>query len=217
MVADVDEDAARTTARELSASGGAVEAEALDVTDVEAVRRIFGRWDRQAPLETVVNNAGIAFSQPLTDVEVDRFDRLLAVNVRGVFFATQAAARIMAPRGRGSIVNMASTSGFRTSTVPMAPYDLSKAAVRMLTVSAAHELAGCGVRVNAVAPGTMDTDMTRSLAVSDDALERLAAKRVPLGRLGRPDEIAAAVEWLSSADASYVTGHVLVVDGGWLT
>ena len=87
----------------------------------------------------------------------------------------------------------------------------------MLTIAAARELAATGIRVNAVAPGTVNTDLTRSLSDDPDALDRLAATHIPIGRLGRPEEIAAAVDFLSSADASYVTGHVLVVDGGWLT
>jgi NAD(P)-dependent dehydrogenase (short-subunit alcohol dehydrogenase family) len=137
------------------------------------------------------------------------------VNVRGVFFVVQAAVRAMTPRGRGSVVTVCSTSGFTASTGPMTVYDASKGAVRLLTQAAARETAGSGLRVNAVAPGTVETDLTLALASSAELAE-LARGRVPLGRLGRPQEIAAAVEYLSSDAASYVTGHVLVVDGGWL-
>ena len=187
----------------------------LDVTDVEAVREAVARVDAETPLRTVVNNAGIAFRRPIHEVEPAEFDHLMAVNLRGVFFVVQAALRALVPRGAGSIVNVASTSSFTASTGPMAAYDASKAAVRMLTQAAAREVAHTGVRVNAVAPGTVETDLTRGLATHDE-LEELARQRVPLGRLGRPEEIAAAVAFLASDDASYITGSVLVVDGGWL-
>ena len=189
----------------------------LDVTNVDAVRQVVLEADAKAPLATAVNNAGVGWVMPLLDVTPERFDALMDVNLRGVFFLLQAAAQVMAPRRRGAIVNLASTSAFTASTTPMVPYDTSKGAVRMLTVAAARELAGSGVRVNAVAPGTVDTDLTRSLSSDPEMLEGLARSHIPLGRLGSPEEIAAAVDFLSSDDASYITGHVLVVDGGWLT
>jgi NAD(P)-dependent dehydrogenase (short-subunit alcohol dehydrogenase family) len=217
VIADLDREAARKTAASLASDGLAAEGVGIDVADAAAVRQVVDEADDRQPLATVVSNAGVGASAPLVDVSPEDYRRLMAVNLDGTFFVLQAAARRMIPRGTGSVVNLASTSGFTASSAPMVPYDTSKGAVRMLTVSAAHELAGHGIRVNAVAPGTIDTDLTRSLAVDAGALDRLVERRIPLRRLGRPEDIADAVAWLSSDAASYVTGHVLVVDGGWLT
>ncbi len=136
VVADIDAAAAATTADELRAEGLAVSAVGLDVADAGAVGELVRRVDADTPLGTVVNNAGIGFAAPIVDVTEAQFDRLMAVNLRGVFFGVQAAARVMIPRGTGCIVNLASTSGFTASTGPMVVYDTSKGAVRMLTVSA---------------------------------------------------------------------------------
>ena len=215
VVADLDEQAAAGTADELRDRGLSASSVALDVADVDAVRAAVRAIDDERPLRTVVSCAGVAARTPVRQVEPADFDHLMAVNVRGLFFVMQAALRVMVPRGGGSVVNVSSTSGFTASTGPMVVYDASKAAVRMLTQAAAREVAGTGVRVNAVAPGTVETDLTRGLATAEQ-LAALAAERVPMRRLGRPQEIAAAVDYLSGADASYVTGHTLVVDGGWL-
>ena len=114
---------------------------------------VFEQVDGEESLTTVVCNAGIGFITALVDTTEEEYDRLMAVNVKGVFFVMQAALRRMVPRGRGSVVVISSTSGFTSSTKPMAIYDASKAAVKMFTVSAAREVAASGVRVNAVAPG----------------------------------------------------------------
>lgn len=217
FVADVDEAAATAVANELGVQGHDARPWAMDVSDVRQVAERIAAADASVPLATVVNNAGVAWSKPLVEVTPEAFDRLMEVNLRGAFFVLQAAARAMIPRGYGSIINITSTSAFTASTSPMVPYDASKGAVRAMTVSAARELAGHGIRVNAIAPGTVDTDLMRSLVDDPALLQQQAEERIPLGRLGVPDDVAAAAAFLASADASYVTGHVLVVDGGWLT
>ena len=215
VVADSDGAAGTALVTELRGAGLAARFEELDVTDVDRVRAVVAAADAESPLGTVVASAGIAFARRIEDVEPAEYDQLMAVNVRGVFFVVQAAVRAMSPRGRGTIVTVCSTSGFTASTAPMTVYDASKGAVRLLTQAAAREVAATGLRINAVAPGTVETDLTLGLS-SRDELAALGRSRVPLGRLGRPEEIADAVAFLSSDESSYVTGHVLVVDGGWL-
>jgi NAD(P)-dependent dehydrogenase (short-subunit alcohol dehydrogenase family) len=215
-IADVNLAGAETTAAELQGRGLDVHALALDVTDLDQIRRVFDEVGAREPLTTVVCTAGVGFITSFAETTEDEYDRLMAVNVKGVFFVMQAALRQMVPRRRGSIVTISSTSGFTSSTKPMAIYDASKAAVKMLTVSAAREVASSGVRVNAVAPGTVGTELVRSI-MGPEAQAKLIQDRIPFGRLAEPAEIADAVEFLSSERAAYVTGHTLVVDGGWLT
>jgi NAD(P)-dependent dehydrogenase (short-subunit alcohol dehydrogenase family) len=214
VLADVDP-LAEGSAAALRAEGFKARAIRLDVTDVGDVRRTIAGIDRATPLGTLVNNAGIGFDSPVAEVEPADFDRLMAINVRGLFFCMQAALRAMVPRGAGSVVNVASTSSFTASTGPMILYDASKATVRMFTQAAAREVAPSGVRVNAVAPGTIGTELVRALPA--ERIARLTDERIPMRRLGEPREIGEAVAFLSSPAASYVTGHVLVADGGWLT
>ncbi len=216
VIADVNIEQARTTADELVESGLDVRAVECDVTDVAQVRSVVADVDHEVPLGTVVCDAGVGFASPFIDVDERAYDRLMAVNVRGVFFVMQAALRQMLPRKFGNIVNVSSTSAFMASTQPMAPYDASKAAVRMLTTAAAREFAPSGIRVNAVAPGTVGTDLLHEVMTAQ-RVATLIETHIPLGRLGDPKDIADAVCFLSSPQAAYITGHTLVVDGGWLT
>jgi NAD(P)-dependent dehydrogenase (short-subunit alcohol dehydrogenase family) len=216
VIADIDLAGGQRAAEELRSRGLDVRAVELDVTDVRQVGAVLAEADRETPLATVVCNAGVGQAGAIVDTPEEEFERVMAVNVKGVFFVLQAALRLMLPRERGSIVTVSSTSGFTASSEPMAVYDASKAAVRMLTASAAREGAAAGVRVNAVAPGTVGTDLVREV-LSEEAIARLSRERIPLGRLAEPEEIAQAVQFLSSDAASYMTGHTLVVDGGWLS
>ena len=163
VIADIDGGRAVETATKLVESGYDVRAVELDVTDVAQVREIITAVDRETPLATVVCNAGIGSVRSLLDVDEEEYDGVMAVNVKGVFFVMQAALRQMVPRRYGSVVALSSTSAFTASTQPMAPYDASKAAVRMMVVAAAREFAASGIRVNAVAPGTVGTELLRAV------------------------------------------------------
>jgi NAD(P)-dependent dehydrogenase (short-subunit alcohol dehydrogenase family) len=215
-VADRDGAGVAATVDLIVAAGGRARPVTLDVTDADAVRRAVAEADAELALTTAVACAGIALPTSVLDPDLSGLDRTLAVNVRGSYAVVQAAATVMVPRRSGSIVTIGSTSSFTASSTPMLAYDMSKAAVRMLTQAAARELGPHGIRVNGVAPGTMDTPLMRGLGADDAGLSTLAAARIPLGRLGLPAEVAEAVAFASSAEAAYLTGQMLVVDGGWL-
>ncbi|WP_245961823.1 SDR family NAD(P)-dependent oxidoreductase [Quadrisphaera granulorum] len=226
VAADRDGVGLAETVRLVEMHAGSAVAVELDVTDAAAVRAAVTAADTCSAarrLTTAVACAGVARrTAALTldardaDAALADLDLTLAVNVRGTFLLLQAAAAVMAPRGEGSIVTVASTSAFTASSTPMLAYDASKGAVKMLTQAAARELGPHGVRVNGVAPGTMDTPLMRALGADDAALSRMVQSRIPLGRLGGVSEVAEVVAWLSSPQASYVTGQLVVADGGWL-
>ncbi|MBV9169853.1 MAG: SDR family oxidoreductase [Chloroflexi bacterium] len=172
-------------------------------------------------IDLLFNNAGIEGRiVNIVDADVADFDRVMAVNVRGVFLGLREVLRVMQRQGRGgAIVNTASVAGLRAGGLGLAPYVASKHAVIGLTRTAAHEGGAFGVRVNAVAPGFIDTRMLQALmqarSPSDPAAARTGfERRVPLERLGSPDEVASLVTWLLSSDASYITGSVHLVDAG---
>ncbi len=214
---DVSAEEAAQRASALCARGLEADFAELDVTDAAAIHELCEEVSSQRPLRLYVNNAGLRLRKRITDVTPEEYDRVMDVNVRGVFFGIQAAASVMSAGDEPSIVNISSTSGFRASTVPNSVYDTSKGAVRMLTITAARELAPLGIRVNAVAPGTISTEAMWAAAESVQAVEQSIHEWIPLGQLGTVNDVASAVSFLCSDAASYVTGHVLAVDGGWLT
>jgi NAD(P)-dependent dehydrogenase (short-subunit alcohol dehydrogenase family) len=216
VVAEFNADHGAEVAEEIRAAGGTATAVTADVSRVADVARLFGEAvAAYGTVDILVNNAGIGVAKPILDYTEADWDRQMGVNVKGVFFCSQAAARVMIPRRQGKIVNFASTSAFVASSMPEIAYDTSKGAVRQMTVSMAAELAPHDINVNAVAPGTTETEMTRSSLSTKEGLDWQLA-RIPMGRVGQPDDIAAVVLFLCSAEASYITGHVFVADGGWL-
>jgi NAD(P)-dependent dehydrogenase (short-subunit alcohol dehydrogenase family) len=188
----------------------ALHADVSDAASIgEAVRRAAARFGR---LDALVNNAGIAVFKPILETTPEEWARVLAVNLTGPFLATQAAAPIMAEGGGGAVVNITSISGLRASTMRVA-YGTSKAGLAHLTKQQAVELATLGIRVNAVAPGPVDTAMAK--AVHTPEIRRDYHDTIPLNRYGLESELADAITFLCSDRASYITGQVLAVDGGF--
>jgi NAD(P)-dependent dehydrogenase (short-subunit alcohol dehydrogenase family) len=222
VVADVREtpkDAnAETPTHELIVeAGGAAEFVETDVSDPDAVDAVLEAAREFGGVDVMVNNAARYVSAPLLEHDLSDLDRLYRTNVRGAFVGTRAAAADMSRRGQpGEIVNVCSISS-RFAQYDQAGYDLTKAAVQMLSRNAALEFADQGIRVNAVAPGQIATEFFAGWTEEaiEGAREDAFVKPVPLGRAGRPEDIAAPVLFLASDDAGYVTGETLFVDGGW--
>jgi NAD(P)-dependent dehydrogenase (short-subunit alcohol dehydrogenase family) len=215
-LADIHEEAARSAAEELVAAGHKALAIRCDVADerqvaamVEQTVSTFG-W-----LDAAFNNAGV--QSPLAetaDASAEDFDRVNAINLRGVWSCMKYELLHMRERGSGAIVNCSSIGGLR-GIAGRGVYRASKHGVLGLTKCAALEYASRGIRINAVCPGIIDTPMAARMLASQAEAVKALMKDVPIGRLGRPEEIAAAVLWLCSPGASFVIGHSLVVDGGY--
>jgi NAD(P)-dependent dehydrogenase (short-subunit alcohol dehydrogenase family) len=218
VVADVDEAAGGATVQMINSAGGDAVFVRADVSDAEDVKALVSAAvERFGGLDFAVNNAGIEVgTAKLADADVADFDRMVAVNLRGVFLCLKHEIRQMLRHGGGAIVNIASVNSFRPQ-IGQAPYTATKHGVAGLTKNAAVEYAGDGIRVNAIAPGAIDTPMLpNALARFDIDPAEAAARMSPFNRFGHPQEIANAVLWLCSSMATYTTGHILGVDGGYL-
>ncbi|WP_336365166.1 SDR family NAD(P)-dependent oxidoreductase [Halalkalicoccus salilacus] len=217
IVTDINREGGEETVTRITETGNSAEFRELDVTDAEAFEAVVDAID-ETELEAVVNNAGIghpAASVEETDPEV--FDRVIDVNCRGVWNGCRAALPVMKARGSGAIVNVASLGGM-IGLPKQAVYTLTKGAVLNFTRTVAAEAGPYGVRANAVCPGFIETALGEGFFEQHEdpekARERMEAQ-YPLKRLGRPAEVADAIAYLASDEASYVTGHGLVLDGGY--
>ena len=217
VIADIDETAGAAAAMALKADGRFVRADVGDARDAE--RLVNGACDAFGHLDILVNNAGIIHAADFLELAEADFDRVLRVNLKGAFLVGQAAARRMvaqvrAGRPPGAIVNLSSINA--VVAIPnQVPYCVSKGGIDQLTKVMALSLAPFGIRVNAIGPGSIMTDILKSVATDKEAKRRLLA-RTPLGRIGEPDEIAAIAVFLASTDAGYVTGQTIYADGGRL-
>ncbi|MGI9475292.1 MAG: SDR family NAD(P)-dependent oxidoreductase [Hyphomicrobiaceae bacterium] len=210
-IGDVDRGAGAAQAQQLSDAGLSATFVALDVTQAASWQSALQTLTEQhGGVDILVNNAGIYYRHGLESVDETEWDSVLAVNAKGPFLGAKAAIPSMKQRGGGSIINISSTAGIRGSIAPH--YGASKGAVRLLTKSIAVNFARDGIRCNSVHPGPIDTEMGHAAVPQDHRDQRLA--RVPLGRFGRPDEIANAILFLASDESSFMTGSELVVDGG---
>jgi NAD(P)-dependent dehydrogenase (short-subunit alcohol dehydrogenase family) len=198
-------------ALKIASEGGKARALPLDVTRTDAVRAAVAGLDR---LDILVNNAGLNRPQPFLEVDEQTLDLLLDLNVRAAFVVAQAAARVMVGQGGGVIINVSSQMGHVGSERDRTVYVMTKHALEGLTKAMAVELAGKGVRVVSIAPTFVETPLSKPF-LGDPDTRKWVLSRIPLGRVGTVEEVAAAVVFLASPAAALVTGSSLLVDGGW--
>jgi 2-deoxy-D-gluconate 3-dehydrogenase len=187
----------------------------VDLTDRQALAKAFEQaLEILGTVDILVNSQGIQRRHPAEEFPLDEWDEVIEVNLTSVFELCQLAGRVMLAKGHGKIVNIGSLNGF-TGGITIPAYAASKGGVAQITKSFSNEWAGHGISVNAIAPGYMDTRMTEAL-VNDPVRNAQILARIPVGRWGRPEDLAGPVLFLASSASDYVSGHVLPVDGGWM-
>lgn len=218
-VTDRESQACASVVDEITAAGGEALCFAMDVTSKaqidEVVTAIVHAWGK---LDILVNNAGVYEPTPALEITEDEWEQTMHINLKGEFLCAQRAAQEMQKQGWGRIINIASIASGQVGVglVGGAHYAATKGGIIAMTESLAAEWAALGITVNAIAPGAIDTDMSRSRRMSKEAMEAFLAQRIPLGRIGKVEEVAPMVVFLASDEASYVTGATFYVDGGWL-
>jgi 3-oxoacyl-[acyl-carrier protein] reductase len=217
VLADQNTDGCAQVAERITAAGAEALALPVDVADAEAVQLVVDQTlERFGRLDILVNNAGIVRDNLLFKMSEDDWDRVLDVHLRGAFLCSRAAQKPMVAQSYGRIINLSSTSALGNRG--QANYSTAKAGLQGLTRTLAVELGQFGITANAVAPGFIDTDMTRDTArrmgMTPEAMQAAASQRIALRRVGQPSEVASVIAFLASDDASYVSGQVIYVAGG---
>jgi NAD(P)-dependent dehydrogenase (short-subunit alcohol dehydrogenase family) len=219
VVADMNEEGGQQTVHTITENGGKATFVQVDVSQATAVEAMISKAvETYGRVDCAHNNAGIGSRPraPLHECTEETWDRVLGINLKGVWLCMKYEIIQMLTQGRGTIVNTASIMGLVGSWSGTAAYNASKHGVVGLTKTAALEYATSGIRVNAVCPGYIQTPLIAEALTSNPALEAQIVARHPVGRMGKPDEIAEAVVWLCSDAASFVTGHTMTVDGGYV-
>ena len=211
---DIDKDMLEATESEMKSRGVDVITFTVDVLSKEqifnAVNAVADKWGH---IDILVNDAGICPWADFLEIPEEDWDKVMGINLKGYFLMSQAVGRIMSKqKDGGSIIHMSSVNGL-AAEAQIAHYNVSKGGINMLTMSMALELAKYNIRVNAICPGFIDTRLNRSDIENEEWLKEYL-KTIPMGRVGKPSDIASAAFFLASDDSAYITGHLLVVDGG---
>jgi len=216
VVADLDKEDCEKVVKEIEGIGGEGLALKLDVTnEEEIIKAVRKTKEKFGKIDILVNNAGIFIQEELDKMDTSKIDKILAVNLRGVILCTKHVLPEMKGNSYGKIINIASVAGlvgFELSSI----YCATKGALVNMTRELALELSKYKINVNAVAPGVIETPMTKDL-LGDEKTKAALLGKIPYGRVGKPEDIANAVAFFASDESGYITGHTLVVDGGWLT
>ena len=216
MVTDINQEEGMQTLNLIKKGGGQAEYYHLDVSNPEQVNEVITNiFTKEGSLDLAVNNAGIGGTpSPIHEITLENWNKMMSVNLTGVFLCLQAEIRCMLQKGSGRIVNVSSLAGL--NGMPMgSSYSTAKHGVLGLTKTAAIEYGSLNIRVNAVCPGFIETPILKD--VPEKILEYSTKLRVPMKRIGQPEEVAKTIAWLLSEDSSYVNGHHINIDGGFMT
>lgn len=219
IITDIDEEACQLVADEIIKSGGEATCFKMDVSNAQEVNNVFDQViAKYGRLDILVNNAGIYEPKPFLEMTEKEWDKTLDINLKGQFLCAQRAAKEMAKNNWGRIVNIASIASGQVGVGvgASAHYTASKGGIIGMTETLAIELAPLGINVNVIGPGVIDTPMVSASQIPKEQMDAMLA-RLPIKRMGTPEEIASTVVFLSSEEASYITGSTLFVDGGWLS
>ena len=218
VVTDIDENECTTVVQEIKSKGGEALCFKMDVSEKKEVDAVFDEVIKKfGRLDILVNNAGIYQPKPALELSEEEWEKTIHINLKGQFLCAQRAAKEMAKNKWGRIINISSiaSGGVGVGFAGAAHYTASKGGIIGMTETLAVEWANLGINVNAIAPGAIDTPMAEAGKMPKEAIEEML-KDVPLKRIGKPEEVSAAVVFLASEEASYITGATLYVDGGWL-